>query len=92
MYRLETTPDFDKDFKAIGRDVANRISKKPEWLSQNPEALRFPLKHAPKDLQGLQKYRVGDYRVFFWVDHNEKKIILYGIEHRRSAYDKFKKN
>ena len=91
MYRLETTPDFDKDLKAIERDVANRISKKLEWLSKNPESLRFPLKHAPKDLRGLQKYRIGDYRVFFWVDHNEKTIVLYGIEHRKSAYDKFKK-
>ena len=91
MYRLETTPDFERDLKTLERDIAQRISKKLEWLSQNPEALRFPLKHAPKDLKGIQKYRVGDYRVFFWVDHNKKAIILYGIEHRRSAYDKFKK-
>jgi len=65
MYRLETTPDFERDLKTLERDIAQRISKKLEWLSQNPEALRFPLKHAPKDLKGIQKYRVGDYRVFF---------------------------
>ena len=50
MYRLETTPDFDSDFKSLDSDVAERISKKLEWLSANPEALRFPLKHVPRDL------------------------------------------
>jgi len=77
MYRLETTPDFEKDFKSLERDNANRVVKKLEWLSQNPEVLRFPLKHAPRDLKGLQKYRVGDYRILFWVDHNKKAIILH---------------
>jgi len=52
MYRLETTPDFDKDLKAIERDVANRISKKLEWLSKNPESLRFP---TPSQLWFLRK-------------------------------------
>lgn len=25
------------------------------------------MKHLPRDLVGLRKYRVGDYRVFFWL-------------------------
>jgi len=88
MYRLEITPDFEKDFKSLEKDVANRVTKKLEWLAQNPETLRFPLKHAPTDLKGLQKYRIGDYRVLLWVDHGKKTIILYGVEHRRSVYER----
>ena len=87
MYRIETTPDFDKDFKNMDREIALRILKKVEWLSQHPEVLRFPLKNPPKDLEGLQKYRIGDYRVLLWVDHNKHVITLYGVEHRRSVYD-----
>ncbi len=60
MYRLETTPDFDRDFKGLDREIATRILKKLEWLRQHPEVLRFQLKHPPKDLKGLQKYRIGD--------------------------------
>ena len=63
MYRLEITPDFEKDFKSLEKDVANRVTKKLEWLAQNPETLRFPLKHAPTDLKGLQKYRIGDLHI-----------------------------
>jgi mRNA-degrading endonuclease RelE of RelBE toxin-antitoxin system len=40
-----------------------------------------------KDLKGIQKYRIGDYRVLLWVDQKERQITLYGVEHRRSVYD-----
>jgi len=89
MYRIETTPDFDKDFKSLDREVALRILKKLDWLSQHPEVLRFSLKNLPKDLKRLQKYRIGDYRVLLWVDHNKHVITLYGVEHRRSIYEDF---
>ena len=87
MYRLETTRDFDRDFKGLDREIAKRILKKLEWLKQHPEVLHFQLKNPPKDLKGLQKYRIGDYRILFWVNHEKQTITLYGIEHRRSVYD-----
>ena len=86
MYQLETTQDFDRDFKGLDREIAERILKKLEWLKQHPEVLRYQLKNPPRDLRGLQKYRIGDYRVLFWVSHEKQTITLYGIEHRRSVY------
>lgn len=90
MYTLETTPQFDADVEQLDPPVALRILKKLKWLGENPDALRFGLKHMPDDLQGLQKYRIGDYRVLFWVDHAAQKITLYGVEHRRSVYKRLK--
>lgn len=87
MYRIATTPQFDADLKRLDRDIATRVVKKLEWLSHHPETLKFPLKHPPKDLKGIQKYRIGDYRILLWVDHKERQITLYGVEHRRSVYD-----
>lgn len=87
MYRLETTPEFDKDFKKLERETALRILKKMEWLSKHPEVLKSPLKNPPKDLRGLQKYRVGDYRILLWIDRNKEMITFYGVEHRRSVYE-----
>ncbi|GAB4545435.1 MAG: hypothetical protein Fur0020_14510 [Thermodesulfovibrionia bacterium] len=89
MYRIETTRDFDRDIKAIEPPTAARIIKKMEWLARHPELMKHPLKNMPEDLKGLQKYRVGDYRILFWVDHNHESIILYGVEHRRTVYKKF---
>lgn len=87
MYKIKTTHDFDKDFKKLDSDIASRVLKKLEWLSEHPEVLRFPLKNLPENIKGLQKYRIGDYRILLWVDNNKHEIILYGIEHRRSVYD-----
>jgi mRNA interferase RelE/StbE len=88
MYRVATTPEFDRDIKALDKPAAARIINKIEWLALNPEVLKHPLKYMPAELKGLQKYRVGDYRILFWVDHNHKTITLYGVEHRRTVYKK----
>ncbi len=88
MYQIDVTVNFKKDIKSLDRDISSHILDKIEWLAQHPEALRNPLKHMPKDLKGLHKYRVGDYRILLWVDHNNKVLTLYGVEHRRSVYDK----
>ncbi|MEW5718199.1 MAG: hypothetical protein AB1817_06215 [Chloroflexota bacterium] len=90
MYTLETTPQFDSDISALDALVALRVLKKVKWLRQNPEVLRFGLKHMPGDLRGLQKYQIGDYRVLLWVDHRAQIITLYGVEHRRSVYRRLK--
>jgi mRNA-degrading endonuclease RelE of RelBE toxin-antitoxin system len=44
------------------------------------------MKHLPRDLAGLRKYRVGAYRVLFWASHAQRVLTLYGVEHRRSVY------
>ncbi|MEW6087992.1 MAG: type II toxin-antitoxin system RelE/ParE family toxin, partial [bacterium] len=85
---VNTTPEFD--IKKIDKSISKRIFQKIEWLAQNPKILDTPLKYLPNDLKGLQKYRIGDYRILFWVDHPNNVITLYGVEHRRSIYDKLK--
>lgn len=90
MYRIETTPEFDQDLGSLDRAVTRRVIRKVEWLAEHPEALRFPLRQLPEDLKGLHKYRVGDYRVLLWVDHEAQVLTLYGVRHRREAYDQLR--
>jgi len=90
MYRIETTPEFDQDLGSLDRAVARRVIRKVEWLAEHPAALRSPLRHLPEDLKGLHKYRVGDYRVLLWVDHEAQVLTLYGVRHRREAYDQLR--
>jgi len=88
MYEVKTTPDFDRDMKELDQPVADRIIEKIEWLADHPELLKHPLKHMPQNLKGLQKYKVGNYRVLLWADRNNKMLTLYGVEHRRKVYKK----
>jgi len=65
MYKIETTPSFDKDIKKLDRQIAKRIIEKLKFLAEHPELLGNRVRHLPKDLAGLQKYRIGDWRVLF---------------------------
>ncbi len=88
MYQIKITSTFDKDIKKIDRQIAKRIIKKIERLASRSKIPNLPVKYLPKDLEGLQKYRVGDWRILFWANHKKKEIILYGVEHRKSIYKK----
>lgn len=85
-YRVEVTPEFERDLARLDEQTRDRILAKVEWLAEHPEALPASMKHLPRDLVGLRKYRVGDYRVFFWLTPSRRILTLYGVEHRRSAY------
>ena len=85
-YRVEVTPEFEEDLARLDPVIARRILRKIDWLAARPEAIPAPMKHLPRDLAGLRKYRVGDYRVFFWLNQSRRALTLYGVEHRRSAY------
>ena len=85
-YQLQATPTFDKAFKRLDPSAARQVAKKLQWLSAHPEVLSHPVRYLPTDLQGLQKYRIGDWRVLFWVDHVTQVMTLYTVEHRSRVY------
>jgi mRNA interferase RelE/StbE len=86
LYRVETTPHFERDFKRLDPQTGRRIIKKVEFLATHPELLSQPLQGLPADLSGLHKYRIGDYRILFWVDHVRHLITLYKVGHRSAIY------
>lgn len=85
-YQLHSTPTFDRAFKRLDAATARQVAEKLAWLGTHPDTMRHPLQHLPADLKGLHKYRVGDWRVLFWVDHTHHTITLYTVEHRSQIY------
>ncbi len=86
VYQLHTTPTFDRAFKRLDAGSAQQVAKKLDWLSAHPEVLGQTVPYLPADLRGLQKYRIGDWRVLFWVNHAQHTITLYTVEHRSRIY------
>ena len=86
MYKIEATRAFQEDLEKLDRRVASFVLEKIEWIAKHPEVARFLLRHMPDDLKGLHKYRAGDYRIFFWMEHTEQRMVLYRVLHRREAY------
>jgi len=65
---------------------------KIKWLSNHPEILgKQPLSGLPPELRGLNKYRVGDYRIVYWVDCKKMVLKIYAVRHRSQVYKKIGK-
>jgi len=85
-YRVETTPNFEQEFKRLDPVVARRVRKKIDFLAANPELISQPLRNPPPELSGIHKYRLGDYRVLLWVDHHSHTITFHAVGHRSEIY------
>ena len=86
MYKIAATRAFQDDMDRLDRTIASFVLQKVEWVAEHPEMARYQLKHLPDDLKGLHKYRIGDHRIFFWMDHDKQQMVLYRVLHRREAY------
>jgi len=71
------------------------LRRLPRKLEENAKRRIVALAETPrpswaKSLQGsrLLRFRVGDYRVLFDVDDNERTVALVAVEHRSKVYRK----
>ena len=86
-FLIAETESFQKDkqkeeFKKIVEKLEKRIY--PE-LKKNP----FYGKHIRKlkgEFEGIYRYRIGDYRVFYTIDKGKVIIFMTNIFHRKDSY------
>lgn len=84
MYKVEFTPQAEKDLSRIDKVIAKRIADKIEWLCQNIEhIIKEPLSGKFK---GTYKLRTGDWRIIYSTEHSLQVITIYAIEHRDKIY------
>ena len=75
-----------RQLKKLDPQVARRIAEQITWLSEHFEEMKAePLKGV---LEGLFKYREGDYRIIYEPLQREKVIVIHEIGHRREIYKK----
>jgi len=85
-YSLRPLQTFENSLIRLDANIARRVIKKLEMLAENSSLIPRPMGGLPKDLVGLHKIRVGNWRVFFWVNHEKKELVLYFVEHRDGLY------
>ena len=85
-YSIRPLALFERSFSRISHDDQKRITEKLDYLALHPETIGASMKNLPPDLRGLHKIRVGDWRVFFWADHQKQEITPYSLEWRDKAY------
>lgn len=84
-YLVEYEPVAIADLEALTQAVRSRVINKINWLAENFDAITpQPL---TADLSGFFKLRVGDYRVIYEFDREEKVIFIDRIRHRKEVYN-----
>ncbi|MDO8590673.1 MAG: hypothetical protein Q7R65_01705 [bacterium] len=84
-YRLVPTKTFEIALRKLDRAIAKRVLLKLAELENGSRGI-LPMSFTPKGLERLCKYKVGEWRVFLWLDETKKEITLYTVKHRKDAY------
>lgn len=84
MYKLDFTDEGRSALASLDKIVAQRVLDKLKWFLQNIGAVNF--KPLDGNLSGLYKLRVGDWRVIYEVNHNDKVVTVHKVGHRKEIY------
>ena len=86
-YSLQYTDRFKDTLSQLDKPEAVRILRKLEWLAENAEVVSHErLNNPPAGLEKLCRYRVGQYRVLYWIEHQEREITAYDVIWRKGKY------
>lgn len=89
-YRVEIGWRADAQLAELDAVIGQSVERKILWLADNAgEMVHRRLVGMPEDLAGLCKLRVGDWRILYWVYHEQQIIRIYRIQHRSEVYRDF---
>jgi len=83
MYRLAIKKSARKELDNLPDQIFLKVDKSILSLKEDP----FPYPQAKK-LKGENRcrLRVGDYRVVYSVDEDQKTVTIYRVRHRKDVY------
>lgn len=84
-YSVEYEPEAVDDLSQLTPSMQKRIINKIKWLSENFEQIQH--QSLKGNLSEFYKLRVGDYRIIYEFDVEEKVIFIDKIGHRKDIYD-----
>lgn len=71
--------------KRLDRVIAQRMIEKLLRMAQNIEVV--PHEAMTGEWYGCYRFKVGDYRVIYQLELDERLIIVVSLGHRRDVYD-----
>ena len=84
-YEVTLTPEAAKDIKGLDTTIVTRILDKIEWLGVNADIIRHQVLQEA-EWSKCFKYRVGDYRIIYNIDHRKGDLVILKVGHRRDIY------
>ena len=85
MYKVQLSPKAKKFYQDAHRSLAKKLARCFERLEQAPRS--YPnIKSLKGNLAGYYRYRVGEYRVIYYIEDEEKIVVVIVIAHRSDSY------
>ncbi len=84
-YLVEYEPEAVDDLSKFTSSIQKRIINKITWLSENFEQIQH--QSLKGNLSEFYKLRVGDYRIIYEFNVEEKIIFIDKIGHRKDIYN-----
>lgn len=84
-WRVETTEQFDRDFKKLDRAIQRRVMVYLEEV----EKLDDPCQRGrglTANHTGVWRYRVGDHRILAQIIDNSLTVLALNVDHRKDVY------
>ena len=83
LYKIYIKRSLEHDLRKIDRQFIPKILEAIEDLSENP----FPVQSRKmKSSESSYRLRLGDYRIIYQVDTENKVVSVYHARHRKDAY------
>ena len=85
MYRVKTASRrVEKEIADLPHGVRDRVIRAIRRLAEDPRPRGA--RKMMGEMRGAWRIRVGDYRVIYDVDDDERLVIILAVLHRREAY------
>jgi mRNA interferase RelE/StbE len=84
-FKVEIKNSVYKDLRRIDKKQVPRILKIIEEFCQDPNSIQSEKLSGFKD---FYKIRVGEYRIIYRLNTQEKKIIVFHVKDRKESYKK----
>ena len=85
-FKIAQTKEFDKNIKKLDLRIYNKIKNivYPQ-LKKNP-FYGTNIKKLKGEYEGVYRYRIGNYRLFYIIENDKIIVIITSISHRQGAY------
>ena len=82
-YSVKLKKSVEHDIRKIPEKTIVRIVRALETLEEEP---RPKQSSKLKDTERTYRLRVGNYRIIYQIDDEQKEIIVFHIRHRKDVY------
>ncbi|MBI4257624.1 MAG: type II toxin-antitoxin system RelE/ParE family toxin [Thaumarchaeota archaeon] len=86
-WKIDVRPSFERDFKHLSSEAKTRLLDSIKELSQSKDPAELGERLAGK-WRGLNKLRIGDYRIIYKPSYEDRTIILLEVKHRSQIYQR----